>query len=66
MKDKRVGGVRSQEPTLRKKREGWGTLKFISWEKQQEIEEHSLEWLCHFYLAVAMGSSIKLDRTGVW
>ena len=64
-KEKKTRGVSAKEPTLRKKREGWGTLKLNSWEKQQEIEGHSQEWLCHFYL-VATGNSMKLSCVGVW
>jgi len=41
--EKRSRGVRSQEPTLRKRREGWGTLKFICLLPQLKIEEHRLK-----------------------
>jgi hypothetical protein len=42
-----LGGVGSQEPALRKNREGWGTLKFSCCEAPLEIEEHRQECLCH-------------------
>jgi hypothetical protein len=35
-KEKKTRGVSAKEPTLRKKREGWGTLKFIRCAAQPE------------------------------
>src|SRR5258708_49058 len=46
-RERKGGGARSKEPTHRKRREGWGTLKFIRWVALLAIQEHSQEWLCH-------------------